>query len=309
MPAGATTHVEFQPARFRKAAADDSAERIVTPAVDLAFLPRKGQTIRALSFPGVSPLPLAGLIPHGFFEDISHSFDLFCGHVVLVDRSGRQVTDLEPAAPVPGGEADEPIRVRRSFRVATAAGDIVKTYWVYRDRPRVDLRLEFRFPSIRPISFRVGALTALPRSFDPAAIRYATANGGTAVETFDLPGRVVAHDAPVTTLVSATSCVGATEGWLDFADGDKGIGVIANKAELFSAFLVHHEPVDDLFYFRAWATVGENDETSELVWRGHNALTLSYVGHGGDLAPVREAARAIRHPLVAVRAWRGASAD
>jgi hypothetical protein len=304
--AGEVVTLAFRRSPIGPPIASDAVDRIETDAVAVEFLPRKGQTIRALRFPGIAPEPLAGLIPHGFFEDISHSYDLFCGHVVLVDRSGNQITDLEPATFVAGD--DGPIRARRVFRVATAAGDIVKTYRVYRDRPRVDLRLEFRFPSIRPISFRVGALTAPPRSFDRDRLRYATVNGGTTVETFPLAGRTVAHDAPVSTRVSATTCVGATEGWLDFGDGAKGIGVVTDKAELFSVFLIHHEAVDDLFYFRAWASVGENDETSELVWRGHNALTLSYVGHGPDLAPVYATARSIRRPLVVIRPRRRSGA-
>jgi len=96
--------------------------------------------------------------------------------------------------------------------------ELWKTVYVYRDLARVDVRYHFTFRDARPRSLRLGVLTLDPAAFRPEGLRYATVNGGHDVEVFPLGDRRVAQHEPVSFAVSARSCLGATEGWVDVGD-------------------------------------------------------------------------------------------
>jgi hypothetical protein len=276
----------------------EAASEIATAATTVVLAPRRGATLRSLAFPRLAAAPLAGTVPLGTFAPIELAADWYTGGLVLLDAHGDKHTDLEPVALrlLAPPEAC-PIRIPVAARLAGPWGEVWKTVYVYRDLPRVDLRYHLVLRDQRPRSLRLGTLTLAPDAFDAAGLGYATVNGGRDVERFPLAGTRVAHHEAVSPVVSARACLGATEGWVDLGDGEKGITVAWDPAVLAPAPLVQHEPAGERALTRLFLSLAESDETAAPFWRGHATFTVSYLGRGADPAQARRAATAMARGL------------
>jgi hypothetical protein len=278
---------------------------IETAAVSALLAPRRGATVRSLAFPRLLAAPLAGTVPQGTFAPIDLAADWYTGGLVLWDAGGAKHTDLEPTTLVPLAAPEAcPIRVPVAAGLRAAWGECWKTIWVYRDVPRVDLRYHLILRDQRPRSLRLGILTLDPAAFRAAALAYATVNGGRDVETFRLGATRVAQHEAVSPTVSARGCLGATEGWVDVGDAEKGITVAWDPARLAAVPLVQHEPAGDRALTRVFLSLSESDDTAAPFWRGHTSLTVSYLGRGGDAAEARRGALAAAHGLHVLRPGR-----
>ncbi len=267
---------------------------VETEAVSLSLNPRKGGTMSSLAFPQICSRQLAGTIPHGSLPRIELTPDWYSGGLIIVDQNGEKITDLAQASLLvgPGGEA-APIRVPVRCRVETTLGPVWKSYYVYTDEPRLDLRYHLRLRDLRPRLFRLGILTINPAAFERKSLSYSTVNGYSEVECFPLEGQRVEHDQQVSFTVSARGCVGATEGWIDVSDGDKGLAIIRNLSELYTVPLVHYEEAEETYLLRIYLSAGESDETTAVLWRGHLEAGVTYYAHGrGDLGRIRREAEA-----------------
>jgi hypothetical protein len=259
--------------------------------VVVQLTPRRGAAIRSLTFPRLAPSPLAGTVPQGVFAPIDLAADWYTGNVVLHDATGAKHTDLE-ATTLTALAAPEacPIRIPLVARIAGAWGELWKTIWVYRDVARVDVRYHFTFRDQRPRSLRAGVLSLDPAAFAPSTLRYCTVNGGRDVERFALGATKVAHHDPVSFAVSARGCVGATEGWVDVGDDERGITVAYDPAALAVAPLVQHTPAGDAALTRVHLSLAESDDTAAPLFRGHTQLTVRWLGRGADMAEARRQA-------------------
>ena len=268
--------------------------KIDTPGVIAEFLEKRGGAISSLTFPAISSSPLAGTLPHGFFDDITLAADFYTGHTILHTMEGQKVTDLSPVKiDCPGDLSNFPFRVPVRCVVETEAGTVVKTYEIHRRSPRVDLTYDLRLQNMRAASLRLGIVTLQPEAFSRERMHYSTVNGGGAPESFPLAGRRVEHGEPVNILVSARHCLGATEGWVSIGDGECEIAVLAQHPLLYSAPMLHYEEAGSQFFCRLYHSVAERDETSESYWRGHTVGRYSLIGHKGDLSWVRRQSRCL----------------
>jgi hypothetical protein len=251
--------------------------------VAVEFQPRRGGAIETLRFPHLASRPLAGTLAHGYFDAIDLSPDWYTGHVVLFDRAGEKLTDLEPARtlpPVHGREVETlPVRVAVRFEVSTPAGIIQKTYYVYRDQPRLDLRYRFCLEDFQPWSARIGVLTLNPEAFDPERLSYSVVNGGAHVETFRLRGRRVAHDEAVSPTVTSRTCAGASEGWIATGDDRKGVAVVGDLSRCATVPLVRHEEALPGAFTRIYTSIAEGDVTARHFWRGQGEVGLTLFGY------------------------------
>jgi hypothetical protein len=265
--------------------------RIDTASASVVLSARRGATLRTLAFPRLAAAPLAGTVAQGAFTPIELAADWYSGHVVLHDAVGTKHTDLEATALVPLAAPEAcPIRIPVAARLAGAFGELWKTVYVYRDVARVDVRYDFAFRDQRPRSLRVGALTLDPAAFAPGRLRYATVNGGRDVEIFPLGATRVQQHEPVSLAVSARGCLGATEGWVDLGDAEKGVVVAFDAATLAAAPMVQHEPAGDRALTRLFLSLAESDETAAPFFRGRTTFTVAYLGRGADLAAARRQA-------------------
>ncbi len=265
---------------------DTEQDIIKTPEVKLALSALRGGTIRELAFPKISDKHLIGELSHGYFDDISYSPDWYSGHVIVYDRSGKKFTDLTSTEIIYPDIEKCPIRMPVRCKINMPIGTLWKTYYVYVDKPMVDLVYRFNLSNLFPLSFRLGIATINPQCFNMDRLRYSTINGGTIPEVFYLKGKTVRQDNPVSLGVSTHHCLGATEGWVDISDNEKGIAIITEKSQLYSVPLLHYEEIKNSFFLRVYTSIGEMDDTTESFLKGHNTISVSYLGHKNDLEGV-----------------------
>jgi hypothetical protein len=236
--------------------------RVRTPSVDIHLSPGKGLSIERLIFPSVSLSPLAGTIPHGYFEDIGLSADWYTGSTVLQRPGNPQITDLLPTEVAlfsNSGNGTESITCQSS--VMTAIGPILKKVRIYRGIPQVDLDFTFSWKVLPIGAFRTAFVTLIPSSFDRESLFYATHNGGSQLETFPIAGSHVAHGAPGSSVVSASSGLGATEGLLILGDARKALAVWFDQTVCAAMPMLTYREAPPSFFARLMFSCGEMDES------------------------------------------------
>lgn len=236
-----------------------------TDAVRAVLDCRRGLAIRSLAFLHLGEEALLGTIPHGYYEDIPLAADFYSGHSVVEFPGAGRVTDLNPTEPswqtwVCGARRG----IRVSASVETPLGAVTKTFEVCAGEPRVRLVYEFDWDTPQHGTFRTGFVTVLPEAFDRSSLFYRTHNGGAQAETFLLQGRDVCHGSAVSSLVSARSGLGATEGLVTLGDARRQIHVRFDPAEAAALPMVEYRDVADVYWLRLVFSLGELDETRAL---------------------------------------------
>ena len=261
---------------------DTERDIIQTDTVRLGLLPGLGGAIDFLEFPTVSHEPLIGRSRRDSAASAVSATDLLSGDLTLEDWLGKTITDhqateLEYAEPNESHEIFVPVRCA----IHTEVGTIWKTYRVYLHQPRVDLTFRFQWRDVVPRFFRLGRMILNPSAFDQSTLYCATTNGSDEVERFPLDGQHVWQDEPQEGGVTARGCLGATEGWVALGDAAKGIGLVTRLASLYSVPLLHYEETasnSEAFLLTLAHSLGEWDETSHTLWRGHSTWIISILG-------------------------------
>ncbi len=236
--------------------------RVRTPSVDIHLSPGKGLSIERLVFPSVYAGPLAGTIPHGYFEDIALSADWYTGATVLQRPGNAQVTDLSPTeVEFLSTAANGRGWIVCQGSVITPIGPIVKRVRIYREIPQVDLEFTFSWDVLPIGAFRTAFVTLIPGSFDRQTLFYATHNGGSQFETFPVAGSQVAHGTPGSSVVSSSSGLGATQGLFIIGDARKGLAVRFDQALCAAMPMVTYREAPPSFFARVMFSCGEIDES------------------------------------------------
>lgn len=273
---------------------------IETNEVKLKLSLSTGGSIKELSFPKISNEFMVGELSHGFYEDIEFSPDWFSGHTIIYDRSTKKFTDLEETELIIPDSSNYPIRIPVVLRIKMPLGVLLKKYHVYLNRPRVDLVYHFSLNNILPLSFRLGILTFNPNCFEKNELKYSTVNGGSSPETFYFKGKRVCQDNSVSLGVSTHHCLGATEGWTDISDNDKGISTVTKKSQIFSVPLIHYEEPNGSFFLRTYNSISEKDDTTETFLKGHNKISFTFLGHKNDLNDIKNESLSINNSLIMI---------
>lgn len=275
---------------------------VITPFVNMELLPNKGYTIKSLEFKKFGKL--LGHVPHGYYEHPSFAYDYFCGHVVIWDSDNKQLTDLDSAELIESPENSQTLFEEVWTKSKIKDGEILKIYRVYKSEPLVEVEYRFTFSRLKPRAFRIGFLNLLPESFDESRLVCASVLGGKNPEFFKL-NRYFDQAQPVNPTVTAGNGYTASEGWLGFCDDKKAVSAIADRSEIFGIYLVRHlKPQSDRPpVVRAYYTIGENDETNEVFWRGHSRLKFFITAHEpNSWGKTRSLARSL---LYSIMAWQG----
>lgn len=230
---------------------------IDTPAVQARLDRRRGLSLARLGFGGN---PLAGILPHGTFDDISLQADWYTGNCVFEAPGEHKITDLEwSSAQVWQSEGD----TLAFGRVETAKGPIEKTMRFHAGEPRIDFDIAFHWPDWGKGSLRLGYLTLLPAAFDWPRLALTTHNGGKEVETFALDGQTVDHGEPVSFLVSASHGLGMTEGWVEIGDDHKRLRVTVDRTTAPLLGLLTHRRLRGGMFCQLALSALELDDTSK----------------------------------------------
>lgn len=256
---------------------DENTIEVNTGKVTVEFLKNKGFAIKFLAFPEISEKSLVGTLPYGYYDEIGYREDFFTGHLIHISRDGMRTTDLVKPADYIIEENTDAVLV--TLRCDLSIGTLWKTFEVSKNEPRLEVRLRMKVRDLAASSLRSGIFTLNPRAFDRDSLWFETVNGGPAPERFFLKGHTVRHDEPVSPTVSATGCLGATEGWVTIGDREKTLEIRTDKTCLYSVPMVKYveleEPAGKDYFFRLLHSVGEIDDTARWVWRGDNEIVFS----------------------------------
>jgi len=223
---------------------------------------------------GPAPNALVGTLAHGFYGDIAYGADFYTGHFIFEPSGSHKVTDL--------GRVDHALQwlpdceaVQITCTIGTPWGNIIKTLQFYINQSRLDVSYTGAIPLPLDGSFRLGHVTLNPGAFDVKSLYYAAHNGGEKAEYHQFwgdSGLVESdHGAAVSRLVSATTCLGMTEGMLELGDKKRFVRLLMQRTDAAGVGLVTSKAVDDSFFIRAAISLCEVDETLKrqtLVDRG-----------------------------------------
>ncbi len=280
------------------AAANEEIDRLRTASVEVELLPHRGAALGGLAFPGLSARPWLGTIPHGTFETIAFTPDFYSAHVVALTERAEKRTDLS-AVRIERVDAESgPVRTTLLARYDSPFGPWTKRYRVYHAQPRLDVVHEMAFHDARLASLRLGSFTLRPESWSLPDLRQGTVNGGASVEWYGLdPAAPLRQSAAVSAGVSATSCLGATEGWVAIEDGDKGVVISSDRGRAAVVPLVDFEAVDEGFFCRVSHSAAETDETRASFLRGRLEFGFAVEGFAAGDQRWIERARSRNHGL------------
>ncbi len=267
--------------KLRRVRTDGEAHYVAveTPSVMLTVNSRRGMSIDSLVFREAGEIPLVGTLRQGYFNDISWGVDLYSGHVIVQPLSSSKVTDLEKVRVTEmvtqgNGFGSEGV-TSLSSAVKTSLGSICKSIHVFPDRPKIELEYEFEWNGLKDSSLHAGIFTFNPEAFDEDSLYYATNNGGPE-EKYYLKGHEFDHSHPVMhSMITATHCLGATEGIVRIGDKDKALTIKTHRHPLAAQPMIQFYSVDDSFLLRLLYSLGEQDETSHWMWKGKSKWQVS----------------------------------
>jgi hypothetical protein len=252
-PSADTVFVE---APLRSRVVERAGKRLAlgTDGVRAVLNLRRGLALDALRLRQSGEAPLVGTLPLGHFDDIEWSADFYSGHAVLELPGERRVTDLEAVEP----EIElRPQYVRVAALVPTLHGPLPKEVRAYAHR--LELRYGFSAWGERPrATLRAGALTLLDGGLG-SDLWVSCANGG-ALERMPL-GDACDHGRGVSSLVSATTAFGATDGWIAIDDGRRGFQVSWPQEEAAALPLLTARRAGAKRFVRLAFSLSELDET------------------------------------------------
>ena len=275
--------------------------QVETKEVKIQFAQSTGGDVRALTFPSIFGSPLMGYLSPVYFDHVGHSSDYYSMGLQIVDADKGVINDTRSTnLSIQGTRGRFPIRVPIVCKIPIDVGIVWKRYYIYQHMPRIDLEYNFYLDNLTPNSFRLGIMTINPQSFSKHYLKFSTTNGSPHIEHFYVDGKEFHHQEPVGTFASGKCCLGATEGWIDISDQSKGITMISDKSQMYSVPMVEFEEIKKSYLMRAYHSISESDETGKILWRGHNTLSYTLVGHKSRLNKVRSIAQHINKKLVCV---------
>ncbi|QYJ88779.1 glycoside hydrolase [Shewanella halotolerans] len=234
----------------------DEARRrleVQTPKIRLILNGNRGLAIETLAFASHNFEAVVGTLSHGHFDHISYGADFYSNHLLLERfRDRDRVADLNRVE-YQLGEQDGCLVIY--CRQALNSGAVVKWYRLEDERLYTGFHFE---ETCRPeASVRLGFMTLLDCQ---QRAWYQTRLGGYEDEFFQ-----ITHDmdqgAPISSIVSSSSALGATAGAICFGNQFKGIRIDWDPARCAALPMISSKKIDEQYLNRLWFSLTEADET------------------------------------------------
>lgn len=235
--------------------------RINSPEISLVLNMRRGLSIVSLRFHEQAE-HICGTLAQGYFDHILYGADFYSGHLVMERFLQRdRLTDLLAVNPIIG-IAEQRLIV--STEISTAQGTLEKYYLI--DGHTLRCGFLFKEPKRPECSLRLAFI-----SFFNCQQRlwFASHLGSNSLEYFD-PDSDFDHGQPVSSIVSASSAIGASEGVLYAGVGEHALKLQWNPAHCAAIPMASSKRVRERYLNRVWFSLVEADETLKA---------------GGDLLP------------------------
>ncbi|MFB2659253.1 glycoside hydrolase [Shewanella mangrovisoli] len=236
---------------------DYDAERrrlhIRTPKLHLSLNGNRGLSIDKLAFESHGFKPVLGTLSHGHFDHISYGADFYSNHLLLERfRARDRIADLNRVDYQLGNlDGNLVIYCRQTLKI----GAIIKWYCIEDETLHTGFFFEEKQ---RPeASIRLGYITLL--GCDNRAW-YQTHLGGKREEFFQIQSDMD-QGTPVSSIVSANSAIGATEGQIRFGSSHFGVRLTWNPSKCAALPMISSKRIDDKYLNRLWFSLTEADET------------------------------------------------
>jgi len=225
-----------------------------TPWVSACFNLRRGLCARELSFDGV---PMLGTLAHGYFDDIDLGADFYSGGcVVELPAEHRRLTDLCDVVPRLSGTAEW---LHVDATVSIGMGALHKRWSLGMREAAVSYQVFLEVAERPHGTVRTGNFTLLPSAFS-GPLQIGCKNGGELFERHEIR-EDIAQDAPASTLVSAHTGLGATDGVVEIGDARRCLRFEWDPAECAAFPMLHHRAAEPGFLTRLIFSLAELDET------------------------------------------------
>lgn len=249
--------------------------QVKTPSVDIEFSSVKKGTVERLSFKSHEGAKVLGNIKHGTYDDIRFSADYYSGHTILRGSDLTQITDLDRSDLfMPEALEEYPIWVPVKSKIKGEFGELWKIYKIYKNSERLDIEYHFKFNDLSPVFFRTGILTFGEDFFNEEKLTYELVNGGHK-EKYSLFGTNFNQSDMVSLNVSASSCLGATDGVLALSDEEKKVFIHRDNAQLYTVPMLEYREIQGKYFLRLYHSLSESDDTGKIFWRGHSQFKMA----------------------------------
>ena len=272
--------------------------RIKTSTVDIKFSKEFGGRIDHLLMPNISDKPIVDIISsietpnkNAGFNSIPNNS--FCSSISLFLEQGLHMDDLVESTEciVPKNLQKYSIKVPITFKLKTKFGTIIKVYSIYKDEPRVELKLKIDISTSGSISsLRFNALSASPEFASALGLFCMSVNGSNSIDLWPLDDAYYNHDEPDNPGISAKGCLGASEGWIAIGKPDKGIAVITDLSRTTQVPLLNYKKSGKKPHLNLYFSLSETMQSPPLFEQRLHELNITWLGYTESLENVRELA-------------------
>jgi hypothetical protein len=248
------------PAPQARPRTDDRWIEIETPALRAVLNRRRGLALQSLEKTGDTAPPMLISLLHGHFHDIALQADWYTGNAVFEALDGPKVTDLEWAqtqewtCPSSGDVVLE-------TTLPTRKGPIFKRVSFAAEKPRIVVDEVFHWPDPGRGSLRAAHILLNPKAFAWPDLTLETANGGPVRESFNIGRTQFDHSAAVSFQVSATTGLGATDGFVRIFDGRRGFSIWIDRTVAPLLVMAHNTNTAQGPFCRILLSAMETDDT------------------------------------------------
>jgi len=233
---------------------------IETAALSAVLNRRRGLAIHEIRVRGDAAPPMLASLLHGHYEAIDLQFDWYTGNCAFEAPGLPKITDLDWVTPKIYGDEQSGDAIIEA-EIPTQLGPIFKRLRFGAHVPTVAFDLVFAWRDWERGSLRLGNFLLNPDAFDHERLSFLTHNGGRRAETFPLRDQHVDHGRPVSFLVSASTGLGMTEGWIEIGDDTRSFRVDVDRTVAPLVGLIHHERVGKSVFSRLSLSGLELDDT------------------------------------------------
>ena len=245
---------------------------ITTPWIKLTLNGHRGLAIDSLAFASHQFIPVIGTLSHGYFDHISYGADFYSNHLLLERfRDRDRVADLNRVE-YQLGEQNGCLVIY--CQQTLKSGSIVK--WYRLDGESLHTGIHFGDTERPEASIRLGYLTLLDCQ---QRAWYQTHLGGMTTEFFQL-NQDIDQGAPISSIVSSSSALGATKGVIRFGNQNRAIQVSWDPALCAALPMISSKQIDTQYLNRLWFSLAEADETLKP---GGSLLDLNF-----SITPTKE---------------------
>jgi hypothetical protein len=246
--------------------------KLVSASMSAVFDLNRGLTIDSLATNCNCGVTLIGRLPFGAISGPGHSPDWYTGNVLFQEPGMPQDTELSTGVNSDYWHTNQgelySRHENRSFRLS-------KRFRTSEAENSIDLEYLFEWRGRPQGIARAGLMTFLPAGWKWDALTFSAANGGKVRTTFPFRDREFFHGSSVSPLVTASNCIGLTDGGFSLSDGKHEVRVNLKPYSRGAVLLLDFQPGAEQGLLRSSFSVQEVDDTAKARVSEATALGFS----------------------------------